>query len=337
MTNQWSWIRGPVFDSFFFISGVVFSPLAFFSFIFLLDHFHLHPQQAAIYLYAGFLLLFDQAHIFQTFSRSHLDSDEFKRNKKWHISLPILIIGLSPVYYLLELDDFIETLFIFFGMYHILKQNMGIMRIYQKKNGEYGGVDHFIDTNLMWSCLLVAVAPEVIELLHMDFNIELLSFLPLTKNISRGIFVLFILLFISRVTYRYLKTKKINLPKVLFVSAILLHYCFLYIYLYESYTIPLLVITVIDTIYHDIQYQGWMYHYHDKRWPKKPFIKNKMLIASYCYAGVVFLLYSTKDIYPQFVHEFLTLTVMLIVLYHYVVDGMIWKFDRAPEIRTLLH
>lgn len=336
MTNKWQWIVSPFFDGFFFISGVIFSPLAFMLFVWMIDHYSLHPQQAAIYLYALFLLLFDQAHIFQTFSRSHFDREEFKRNRKWHIWLPIVVIGFSPLYFALDLTDLIETLFVYLGMYHILKQNMGLMRVYQKKNGEYGGWDHKIDSYLMWSCLTMAISPDVIGMLHSDFNLDIMPLFPWVKNTARGIFAGMIILFYARIFYRYKKEGHLNLPKILFVSVILLHYYFLYIFLYDRYTIPLLVITVVDTIYHDVQYQGWMMHYQKRRWPEKKDLWGRMMIASYCYAGLVFIMYITRDFYPEGVHEFLTLTIMLVVFYHYLVDGMIWKFDKAPELKKIL-
>ncbi|MAF34842.1 hypothetical protein CMO91_03270 [Candidatus Woesearchaeota archaeon] len=122
----------------------------------------------------------------------------------------------------------------------------------------------------------------------------------------------------------------LNLPKVLLVVATV----------GTSYLInldpfmPLLMLLVLDSIYHDVQYQGWMAHYQKKFFPNVKNVAGKWLAASIVYGIIAGVLEYYSFSGGFFAYLFVPFS--MLVAYHYYVDGLIWKFRKDHRLRKTL-
>ena len=79
-----------------------------------------------------FLSIFDFPHVFQTFSRSH--GVEIKNQIRWvNISIFLSVILTYGLYYGGGKNVF-YSLFGIFGTWHIVRQNLGLLKLYYYKN-----------------------------------------------------------------------------------------------------------------------------------------------------------------------------------------------------------
>lgn len=331
-----NWIVSKRFDLIFFICPVVMTPLLFLFYLAIKDALGLGPTEASTLIYAFFLLAFDQAHIFQTFSRSHLDPIEFKRHRMRHIIAPVLIIGLGPLYWWLGYSDTIYFVFIYYGMWHIWRQNMGFLKVYRALHKDYAPIDTRIDMSfyqlLFWSSLL----PDLMEQIHTIIPIlDLGDFADAARILLYSAMAVATLSFYARQIYRHHKGMGVNIPKVLFVTMTGAHYFLLYGVLDSFFILTSYLFVALDTLYHDIQYQGWMTTFQKRRFPEKKKLVSKWLTMSYAYAFFVFFFFIAKKFSPGPIFDLLQLMIVLVVFYHYYVDGIIWRFRESLELQAL--
>jgi hypothetical protein len=140
-----------------------------------------------------------------------------------------------------------------------------------------------------------------------------------------------VITFVGRQIWRLVQGQGINLPKLLFMGcALFTHYLVFY-----SLAVSFLVAEALETAYHTVQYQGWMIHYQRRRFPEVKRVALKWAGLSLLYgtvAGVVEV-YSLLD-HPWAVWLFAPFT--MLVLFHYYVDGLIWRFRQYPELSRVL-
>lgn len=330
------WIVSKRYDLFFFICPVVLTPLLFLVYLGVRDGLALTPTQASTLIYAFFLLFFDQAHIFQTISRSHLDPIEFKRHRYRHLIAPFLIIGLGPLYWWLGYSDSIFFIFIYYGMWHIWRQNMGFLKVYRGLHQDYQKLDTRIDFTFYHLLFWTSFLPDILEQLHMLIpSINLSDFADPTRSLLYAAMAVATLAFYGRQIYRARTKQKVNIPKVLFVTMTSAHYFFLYGYLDNMFILSSYLFVALDTLYHDVQYQGWMMTYQKRRYPEKKNMVSKWLGLSYAYAFFVFFFFLAKKFSPTPFFDLMQLMIVLVVFYHYYVDGIIWRFRESSELQAL--
>lgn len=125
------WIVSPLWDLSFFTGSVLVSFL-FLKFFLYLDV--IYSQYSEIVCIIIFYSIFDYPHIFQTFSRTHKDKIEFSRRKifyTWGLFF-LLVLGFA-IKFFDKGGYFIEFLSLY-GIWHILKQNIGFLRLYQERS-----------------------------------------------------------------------------------------------------------------------------------------------------------------------------------------------------------
>lgn len=333
---QTKWIVSKRFDLIFFICPVIMTPLLFLGYLGIKDGLGLAPTEASTLIYAFFLLLFDQAHIFQTFSRSHFDSIEFKRHRLRHLIAPVLIIGLGPLYWYLDYSDTIYFVFIYYGMWHIWRQNMGLLKVYRGLHKDYAPIDTKIDMSFYWLLFWTSLLPDLMEQAHTI--IPFLNVSDYADSARWGLYSLMLaatLTFYARQLYRHKKGMGVNIPKLLFVTMTGAHYFLLYGVLDSYFVLTSYLFVALDTLYHDIQYQGWMTTYQKRRFPEKKKMIGKWLKMSYIYAFFVFGFFIAKKFGPGPVMDLIQLMIVLVVFYHYYVDGIIWRFRESSELQAL--
>jgi hypothetical protein len=153
---------------------------------------------------------------------------------------------------------------------------------------------------------------------------------PEIAQISGALFGLFGVAFLIRQAVCLLQGKPLNLPKLLLLTAVLgTHYV-----IFFATATPFLVAEALETAYHTVQYHAWMHHYQRRRFPAKPQLPWRWLGLGLLYGLIV----GTIEVFGLLEHTWglwLFMPFTMIVIYHYIIDGLIWKFSRQPELRPL--
>src|SRR4028118_1431746 len=95
--SSYRWIVGPRYDLFFFIGSCLLT-FAFYGLYRVAHHFGFFLRGDSILItYFLFTAFFDHPHIFQTFSRTHLDRTELARRRRVYTWGPAASIGAGVV------------------------------------------------------------------------------------------------------------------------------------------------------------------------------------------------------------------------------------------------
>lgn len=325
-----SWIVSPVYDLGFFVLPCLLS-LAIFAFYEVLVHLDVPNLMWWVFgIYVVFDSFFDTPHIFQSFSRTHKDISQYRKYRlafTW--GFLALIIFDTYIFYL----GYKEVWMVFFaciGYYHIGKQNIGFLMAYRAKSGQFFKADVFFDRYLYLTIFFTTGC-------HYFFNSPESFLYPLQKYVPNyffiGLSVLGLMIYLGRQLYLKLYLQSdISVAKVSLYFVTLLTNLIIHI----DPTVPLSLIVVMETIYHDVQYQGWIMHYQKKFFEAvEKRVRLKWLGYSFIYGIVMgWILYSGQSgIWAIAIEP----TFLSIILFHYLSDGFIWKFSKDPQLRTLLH
>lgn len=330
------WIVSPRYDLFFFIGSCVFT-LFFFGLFRIAHHFDFVLRGDSILItYFVFTAIFDHPHIFQTFSRTHLDGQEFQKRKFTHtyILLGFILVGFVITYlgYEGELIVFASL----FGSYHIIRQHYGFLRAYKGLNRDTEEIDNWIDYGLFYTGMFSCFFNDYTDIkgpvvVYKDLLAKFPSFPPDIVGIIGLCFLVLALIFVIRQLWRVANGKSLNVPKILLlISALSTHY---FVFFFSA--TPFLVAEALETVYHDIQYQGWVMRYQERRFPYIKKVVLKWLGLSLMYGLLVGIIEIAGLMYRGWaIYLFVPFT--MIVIYHYYVDGLIWKFGKEPELRKIM-
>jgi hypothetical protein len=328
------WLVSPRYDLCFFIGSAVFTFL-FYGLYRVADRlgFVLHGDRILI-TYFVFTALFDHPHIFQTFSRTHYDREEFQNRRglyTWGIA------AFVAVGFLVAALGWEGQLLVFaagYGTWHIIRQHWGFLRMYKALNGDHEPIDEFLDTTTFYvgtfSCFLNDYAdvrgPVVI---YGDLRAWFPSLPPDLGEIGWGIFLVLLTLLGLRQVWRAAEMKIVNWPKLLLMaSAFSTHY-----FVFFATATPFLVAEALETAYHDVQYQGWIMHYQRRRFPLRRVV-GMWLVLALLYGLIVGVLEIVGLTHPGWAYAFTPFT--MLVIFHYYIDGKIWKIRQYPELRAML-
>jgi hypothetical protein len=163
---------------------------------------------------------------------------------------------------------------------------------------------------------------------YRDIRAHFPSLPPQLGEIMWSVFLVLLMLWGARQTWRAMEGKVVNVPKILLMGAALgTHY-----FVFFATAIPFLVAEALETVYHDVQYQGWMMHYQQRRFPDYKKIALKWFGVAMLY-GVVVGFIEVYGLMHRGWAMWLFVPFTMIVLWHYYVDGLIWRFRDYPELR----
>jgi hypothetical protein len=91
-------------------------------------------------------------HHVPTFLRAYADPDEYRRNRRRLIVIPLLVV---PVVFLI--DARLATLIFVWDQFHFVRQNYGMMRIYDAKLGVVSRVDANLDQWLNFAAFVAII------------------------------------------------------------------------------------------------------------------------------------------------------------------------------------
>jgi len=329
------WIVSQRYDLVFFIGSFVFT-LLFWGLYQIANQFHFFLQGDSILItYFVFSALLDHPHIFQTFSRTHGDLVEFKRHKFIHtVGLGGLIAG-GFLLTSLKLEAELIVFASLFGSYHIIRQHYGFLKAYKNLNRDRKRLDDWLDFGTFYSGMFACFfndysgieAPIVI---YKDFQCNFPNIPSIFVEITWAIFLGLLTLFVLRQLVSWWRKEPLNLPKLLLMLAVLsTHY-----FIFFVTTTPFLVAEALETAYHDVQYHGWMMQHQTKQFPAVNHVAIKGLAIALLY-GIVVGWIELKGLLYQDVWMWLFMPFTMIIIYHYYVDGIIWKFSSQPELRPM--
>lgn len=286
--------------------------------------------------YFIFTAFFDHPHIFQTFSRTHVDQAEFQRHRRLHTwgLLGFILFGFVMVAF--DLEAYMIVGAALYGSWHIMRQHWGFMRIYKALNKDFEPIDTHLDNAVFWTGMLSCFFYDYSDVhgplvVYGDLAVWFPYVPPQIGEIGRAIFGCLVLAVIARTFIRWRQGKLINWPKlILMTTALSLHYWIFFIT-----ATPFLVAEALETAYHNLQYQGLVIHYQRRRFADVKWVVLKWLAAAMVYGLVVGVI----EIYGLLSQEWaiwLFAPFTMIVVFHYYVDGIIWRTREAPELKEAI-
>ncbi|HEX8551774.1 MAG TPA: hypothetical protein VF681_09490 [Abditibacteriaceae bacterium] len=286
--------------------------------------------------YFIFTAFFDHPHIFQMFSRTHFDKEQFAKRRTLYTWGLAGFIAVGFVVVALGLEAQLIVFAAIYGTWHIIKQHMGLIRAYKIINDDLHPIDNWLDSATfyigMFACLFNDYSdvhgPVVI---YRELRAAFPSFpLPIGEWMWSTFLILLVLLG-ARQTWRAAEGKLINWPKLLLMTAALsTHY-----FVFFATATPFLVAEALETAYHDAQYHGWMMHFQRKQFPNVKRVALKWMAVALVYGAVVGTI-EILGLASRGVWLWVFVPFSMLVIYHYYVDGLIWRFREDPELRKRL-
>ncbi len=286
------------------------------------------PQAAVLFFFAAFTAFFDAPHIFATIGRSHLDKDEFRRRRVFHlVALPIAVaisVGASVFGY----EEGFLTFFGLYGSWHILRQNIGFLKLYHRSEPP-SKVSSRWENYWMYGLLAFYITHETNSIGDIFGNwprpipLSWLAVLQWAVRIALLGFGLLILVRAFETGFKKFPWIKLGF---IFGSGAL----FIWLALIGAHP---LILTAVGTIAHDLQYQGWIWNYHTRR--------NSVSVARLALViSLVIGLMIGVGLSDRYVFFGIILPVATVyngfVLWHYFIDGYVWRTRDAPELRTII-
>lgn len=334
--GRYQWIVSPRYDLTFFVLSCVCAFL-FWGLYEGLSALHIAPRGEHILLtYFIFTALFDQPHIFQTFSRTHYDKPEFAKRPYMHTWGIAAFITAGLIIYSMGFRGEMIVGAAIYGSYHIMRQHWGLLKAYKSLNKDYGKLDEALDKTMLYVGMLSAMLHEYTNVqgptIIWDDLLAQFPALPWWLSpIARAVMLLTLAVYLGRQAWRWRTGQGLNVPKLLLLTAALGTHWFVFYFA----AVPFLVAEAIETSYHNIQYQGWMMFYQQRRFSKTPRVIGRWLAMALTYGVLV----GALEIFGLIYHKqwgIIFVPFTMLVIYHYYIDGKIWRFAEDNELRDAL-
>ncbi len=328
MQTSTRWAVNSRFDSLFLLASLL-TPFLFFGVYkalapWMSQNITVAPELVFFALFTG---LFDAPHIFQTFFRTH-GGVEYKRRPWFHNLSLLSALVLTLGCYGLGLSDFFMTFLGFFGGWHILRQNLGFLKVYQSKEKERAQTLHGSEQKFLYFTWIYFLLREVNSQQEWFSSawIEAPLFGWFITFLTLAWWVTFIMLLVQNLVG---KNSQQCWPKMFFFFG----QCLTFFILAQLNT-PFLIMIALATIAHTIQYHGWIRHWgrSQSTWGLR------FYILYYATWGLGLLLFI-----ETLGHSFWTVGVVSLavlyngfVLWHYFIDGFVWSFRKQPELSQMI-
>ena len=333
------WIVSPRYDLVFFVGAGVLT-FAFWGLYEALKLYGLAPSGLATLLtYFIFTAFLDLPHIFQTFARTHADPTEFARRRPVYLyGLPLLMLAgfAIPAF---GLDAWFIAFLAMYGSHHIVRQHVGFLKIYQGLNEAPQAPDRLIDRLALelglYACVLHDYVAERGQLLrdvpvYGPWHATFPALPPMIPQAVETAAYLALAVFAVRQLQLAVAGQRLNWPKICLMGmALLTHYT-----VFIIAAVPFLVAEALETAYHDAQYHGWSMAYQRRRFPGIRRVALKWGGAALLYGliagGIETIGYTNNLFYWLFA------PLGMLTLFHYWIDGKIWRLRDNPELREVM-
>lgn len=345
------WIISPQDDLIYFIGSVATGYLLL----------ALNALWGVPFVFLAFIwaIVFDGPHVWATFSRTYLDSEE-RAQRAWLLYGCLLWFVLGPALVLAtqwsHQNIFGKSFFFFaniWAYYHLVKQHYGFMILYKKKNQDLNPSDNALDRLLLvftlgypFFSMIVNYAPAhdyvPITLSH---SIEMVA----DRLLFMGMLIV-IFLWVTRQVQRVVTHVPLNLPKyLLFAACIPLHWIVIS-WVVRSGISPLALVPLL-TLPHNIQYHRLVWFHNSNKYTQAELADRYGLAV---FANKTFLRYAIFGLLFNFVYQLPRSFVGTTTHYasmqslaaaffwgfaftHYYLDAKIWRVRRDPVLNQALH
>jgi hypothetical protein len=332
-TPRLRWIVSPRYDLAFFIGSCALT-FVFYGLYRIAHRFGFVLRGDSILItYFVFTAFFDHPHIFQTFARTHADRAEFTRRRTlytWGLG-GFIVAGFGVIAAGWEAQLIVGAAI--FGTWHIIRQHWGFLKIYKGLNDDRAALDNALDAGAYFTGMFACFFQDYGDIrgplvVYGDMAVTVPN---LPGGWGEALWNVFLILLTGvgfRQCQRAATGKPVNLPKLLLMAAALsTHY-----FVFFATATPFLVAEALETAFHDMQYHGWMMHYERRRFPHVRSVAGKWLAAGLIYGIVVGLIEIDGLLHPKSPALWVFIPFTMVVLFHYVVDGLIWRRRDDPEI-----
>jgi len=368
-----NWIAGPWTDLPWFIGGALGGYA-----LFAMYAFALWPMET---IWLVWYVLLDIPHFFGTYVRTYLDPVERERRPLLlYGSLGLVLVGPSLIglgcllwawgpewaatYHRLPFD-LLFVFVMFWAYWHVVRQHYGIMALYKRKNDDSADCDGWVDSAMLYVGLMVPLLVVVLnhpetraqvgltdERLFWEFPV--LTFAAVLVAMCAALFA-------GRQIYLWNSGEPVNLPKILFLLAVVPLHLFV-AYHPATFETSLIGFGAFVTIFHDIQYHSIVWHAQQMKlhrpgadpsrhglsaWVSSNFFLfmacgMAMGVGAWfvgCSLGIRPGCIPLIDLwhYPLFGNVWLWHAIMGVVLggimHHYFVDQFIWRPSEDEQVR----
>ncbi len=342
-------------------------------------HAGLHADMLVVWFW--WFVLLDSPHFFATYARTYLDGEERRKRRSLLLgSLALFLIGpavlvVSRLLFRRQVGGSNAPLLVLVGLvqlwayWHVVRQHYGILALYQRKGADTAPADRRIDAALLYVGTIAPVLafgirhPEV----RAALGLATAPSDPTTARIvcaaSAAVVVTAVLVFAARQAQRRRRGLSLNLPKLLFLAAVVsLHS--LVCYHPAALTAPLLAFGAFVTVFHDVQYHAIVRFYQtncrgrvsDERNDFQARLRRSFgLYASCALAqGAIFgFLGCALDLFPGCAPRLQTASIVVLdnitmrdvlacvflgfTMHHYLLDQFIWRPSRDARLRRRLN
>lgn len=346
--KQQPWIGKPLTDILF----ILLPPFGCLLFIALFPSLFQNNKNMPDAAWVVLILLIDVAHVYSTLYRTYFDTEYFKKQKSILLTVPFIgFIGGVVIYSMSSL--LFWRLLAYTAVFHFVRQQYGFLRVYSRKEAP-GSVSRLIDAITIYT---VTLYPLLYWHLNGPRNFN--WFLPNdflyveSALLSTMFFIIYILvcaLFIIKETMAAVKTKWVNLPKILVVLGTALSWYFGIVYFNGD-----MAFTLLNVVSHGIPYMALVWIYGKKsqsangnRFLRIVFSRNGVILFVLVLAVFAFIEEGLWDLFVWKEHgsvfgtnalpgivipnQWLAFIVPLLTLpqlTHYILDGFIWRIRKG--------
>lgn len=335
------WIVSARFDLFFFVAsaGVVLLPWIAAE----------HLGVRSIFILAAVGLLSNGPHLASTWSRVYLDGNERWRRPIHYWVIPALIACavIGMVYVEGRRSNLLFSVVFYWAFWHFLAQNWGIVRIYQRKQGDVAGFDARLERAVLWAG---ALAPFVWRLANGPtkmFGAKVIHPVPPSwaPAAIAGVAIGLAAVYLYRIAMRAREGRPIAWIRPVFLAACAF-----------GFFVPFVLIRKVGSAafaaaaaWHGLQYIGIVWHYNRHKWaggvdPKAKLVSwmsqpRRTPVYFAVLLGLVSIAFGVIQLASLAALDAKTWGVLIwnsMTLGHYWLDGVIWKLRRPEVARHLV-
>lgn len=338
------WIVSPRYDFTFFIGSCVLTFL-FYGIYRTAHNFGFVLRGDSILItYFLFTAFFDHPHILQTFSRTHMDKEEFARRRGLYTWGLAGFIGVGFIFLLLKWEAYLIVGGALYGTWHIIRQHYGFLKIYKALNDDRHPVDNWIDGLTYFTGMISCFFNDYSDthgpvVVYGDLKVHAPKLPEDWGEAGWTFFLMLLTLMGFRQVWRAATGKRVNLPKLLLMaSALGTHY-----FVFFATATPFLVAEALETVYHDVQYQGWTRRFQYQKFGEAigDLKAGRRTVARWAFFAALYgLVVGVVEVYallsPGSWAMWLFVPFTMVVIWHYYVDALIWRMRDDPGLRAML-
>lgn len=343
---QQPWIHKPSYDLLFILSPPFLILALIVSFPGYISNLENHYSFLTWLIFVVFI---DVAHVYASIFKTYLVPEEFSKNKKLYIKIPLICLGISLILFVLGSRIF-WTVLAYIAVFHFIRQQFGFMRLYARMEPKIK-IKRIFDEIVIYNA---TIFPMLFWFLNEPrkfnwfmpgefFHFHEPVLLKILTILYFGILILYIIVLISD----SIRNKFINIPKNTIIFGTYLSWYFGIVYYNNE-----LIFTMLNIVSHGIPYMALIYIKEVGNKPSRKFKwigSLKAFPGLLIYIGILLILafseefiwdltvwndwFSYEGLIPVLSQwQFLLVPLLALPQFtHYVLDGFIWKSPKKSQ------